>query len=94
MLLPRDKLFTVVSQLRVVNPIRSVWGYLVCGYSIAGEIIEQLRGQSLDGYLKSAIFDLQGMKDTTTQPCFETQGNIAEPCAELSNGEPHYLEVR
>lgn len=42
MLLRKDSLFQLVNHFSILLPFRQSWSYFVCGYSIAGAIIEKV----------------------------------------------------
>ncbi|KAH7133738.1 beta-lactamase/transpeptidase-like protein [Dactylonectria macrodidyma] len=94
MLLPKDRLFSLVKTFRTLTAFRSTWDYFVWGYSLAGEIIEELSKKSLGDFLSDAFFKPLNLQSTTFKPDGLEPGRLAEPYAGLSNGDYHHLPKR
>ena len=91
---PRDQLIPIINAMQLVTSFRSEWIYSSWGYAVAGLIIERLSHSKLDDFLHQEIYEPLQMWDTTTQPEFPVEGNIAKPYAALSRGWPQPLKRR
>ncbi|KAJ5081037.1 beta-lactamase/transpeptidase-like protein [Penicillium angulare] len=86
MLLEPSSLIQTVNDLESPFEFRREWSYNNWGYSIAGAAIEKLSQKSLHESLKNTVLDPLGSKNTTTQPYFGTDGNIALGHNAISDG--------
>ncbi|KAH7137374.1 beta-lactamase/transpeptidase-like protein [Dactylonectria estremocensis] len=94
MLLPKNRLFSLVKTFRTSTPFRSTWDYFVWGYSLAGEVIEELSKKSLRDFLSDSFFKPLKLQSTTFEPDELDPGRLAEPYAGLSDGNHFHLLKR
>ncbi|KAM7211349.1 Beta-lactamase/transpeptidase-like protein [Rhypophila decipiens] len=94
MLLPRDKLLELVNHFPVLFPIRQSWDYFVWGYSLAGLIVEEITGKSLQDFISETLLSPLGMNDTALKLQALDPKRLAEPYSALADGTPFHLTQR
>ncbi|KAK4213444.1 beta-lactamase/transpeptidase-like protein [Rhypophila decipiens] len=94
MLLPRDKLLELVNHFPVLFPIRQSWDYFVWGYSLAGLIVEEITGKSLQDFISETLLSPLGMNDTALKLQALDPKRLAEPYSALADGTPFHLTRR
>ncbi|KAH7120090.1 beta-lactamase/transpeptidase-like protein [Dactylonectria estremocensis] len=93
-LLPKDRLFPLFRTFPTASPLRTTWDYFVWGYSLAGEVIEELTNKTLGDFLSESLFKPLKLQSTTFKPNELESGRLAEPYTGLSNGDYHHLPKR
>ncbi|KAM7195510.1 protein flp [Rhypophila sp. PSN 637] len=94
MLLPRDKLLELVNHFPVLFPIRQSWDYFVWGYSLAGLIVEEITGKSLQDFISETLLSPLGMNDTALKLQALDPKRLAEPYSALADGTLFHLTRR
>ncbi|KAK1750109.1 beta-lactamase/transpeptidase-like protein [Echria macrotheca] len=85
-LLPRQELVRTVGQLETIAPFRQSWHYNNWGYSVVGEIIEELSGRDFGDYLDETVIGPLNLSDTTSRPNFGDAHDFADAHFSLRDG--------
>lgn len=64
----RDELIARVGRLELSHPVNTRFNYSNLGYSLLGEVVSAVSGQSYEEYVQEHILDPLGMKDTILFP--------------------------
>ena len=76
----RDEIVRRISALPIKNSFRSKYGYQNIMFIVAGEVIEEITGQSWEEFVQTRIFDPLDMnRSTLTNKGFSDSQNIAHP---------------
>ena len=87
MILQLRDLYSIVSSLEEVHPLRAKWLYNNWGYNVAAEIIEKSSKMTWGDYLAEKLFTPLGLTDTTTESQLSSE-NFAKGYSVLSDGSP------
>lgn len=93
-LVAKDKIVPLVSELPIQSDIRTAFSYTNVPFSVAGQIIEDLGGCGRwDEFLKTKIIAPLGMNSTTADwDTFTSDSNLAHPYTCLENNRLHPLQ--
>lgn len=91
LLLSKTETLQAYSQLKPIGSFRAQFDYSNWHYTVAGEIIERVTGQSYGEYIDQALAKPLGLKHTSAVHSMVPEHRVAKPYVALDNLDFHLL---